>query len=429
MPKEAIQKFNNWMSKILGIDFGLYVSHGMWSTLPLVLEGIMATALTIAFTRMLPQETFGAYKLYLSIIIMVGVVSLNHMTTAMVQSIGKGYEPLNQMIRYRATASLAGSLMLVLVAAYFHYFTNNGLSIFFLLGAIIFPVLFSFKGSSSYMVGRGDYREACFYEVLRIVIRYVPLFFIYLFSNSLGFLIPLTLVCISLSGIIPFRLMKKKTHRTGEEDPGLLKYGFHLSLLNALPMISENIDKVIMAGVLGYEGVAIWAVAYGLGSVQQQIRGPIRMVLLPKFSKANISTVYTWIRKKVWVLSGAGMVCSLIIVSLLRPAMLIVFPESYGASILPAQIVTFAFSGFVLNEVLATYFISQKNTGSLYKLTMISHGVNILGYLVFIPIWNYAGAMVALYVTNVFCVFYGWHLLKKEVSKVIKPTMGDLNAA
>jgi O-antigen/teichoic acid export membrane protein len=415
-----INKAKNWLSKLFGIDISLHLNHGFWSTIPLVLEGALATLLNIVLTHLIPQSDFGEYKFILSIIFIAGMASLPSISAALTQSVSKGYESLHQSVKYRLLVSLIGSLGLVFFAGYMHFIRHSSSAWLYLMAAIIFPVLFSYKGINMYVIGKGDYKAGCWYESFRVLIRYVPIFIAAFFFRSLNVLVPVTFVFIALSGIIPFIYMKKKHVKPGPEDKGLWKYGLHLSIMNILPTLSENIDKIIMAAVLGYDQVAVWAIAIGFGELLYQLRRPLQMVFLPKFTVANPEFTYGWIKKKAWVMMGAGIIIAGIFALILGFVMKWIFPASYASSILPAQIITFAFSNFLINEVLASFLVSQKSTASLYKLIFISHGLTIAGFIILIPLLKFTGAIISLFVSNFFYFGYAWYLSHKEVQKICR---------
>ena len=407
-----IRKTEAWLSKLLGLNIRTFMHDGFWAASPLILEAIMATLLMIVMTNFLTPEVFGAYKFFWAIILMASLTSLPSMNVAMLQSTSNGFEMFGRTIRYKFISSFIGSLGLLLTAAYLHFFKDSSLAVYFVVAAIIFPLLFSFKGAYVYLFGKGSYKKGGLLEFLRIIIKFVPIMVVVIFIHNLGLVIIIDMLLLVLANVIPYLLIVKKIP-SGPFDKHMFKYGLNLSIMSITPLIAANLDKIIIAAALTFRANATWAVAFGIGAFLNELKVPLSNVFVPRFTK-NAAEAYHWIKDKTFVLLGVGVVIAGI-GALITPVFInLLFPASYGTSIKLAQYLFLALSPFILNEAQASWLVSQKTTKSLYKLITFSHGLTIILYAILIPLKGLTGGVISIAASTIFYTIFSRYLMNKE---------------
>lgn len=391
---------------------GIKWQNAIWLVIPMLVQFILAFLCMILYTHMLPQETYGYYKYFMAILFGFAFFSLQGMASALLKSTSDNYEMLTQTAKWSVWAGLSGSIVLVI----WGLLTNiKEIQIFFFIGAVLFPFLFSLQNlTCSYLSGKHLYKEAGYFDLLRISIQIVPQIIIIFITKELFWLMLVFMLAQALGNIIPYEIVKRKYDGSLKFDNSTFKLGLKLSFMEVLTVVADQADKLLIAAFMNFSDVAAWVVCVGIASLLYQLRPVVNKLFMPKISQMNFEEGYYWIKKRIGLFVVLSLIATTIGAFLIRPIMMAVFPISYYPIILYTQILFFGYSFFIVKEIACSYLTYYEKVKSLYKLNIISNAIRLLAFIVFIPLFGISGAIISYAIYNSFYYVYAYHLMKKE---------------
>ena len=330
----------------------------------------------ILIGHFLPKEIYGEYKYLLSLFGLYALSTLTGMNNALARSIAQGYDgSLKAAFKYKLLISLIASFVSIVggIYAFLHQNPQLGLALFLI--AIFSPFIYAGNLYLGYFTGRKNFRNYSLYSALTSALSFVgmALGIIYLRNPVWLFLVFLVTSCFNLIGYIQAERDTKNTN----VDPALKSFAWHLSLLDVMGIIANNIDAVLAFHLLGSAALAVYAIAIIPG---EQLKGLLRSVTaiaLPKYVTKNVQDVYAGINRQLILVAGCSAVfvglyiaAAPYIVHLLLPRYLdsVPYSQAYSLSVL-----------FVLPAtLLTTLFTAKGMKAALTKVNAASYSLQIL---------------------------------------------------
>src|SRR3989344_667861 len=148
-----IQKLKNEAYRLLRrserhtkTDMVYLASGGFWLTLKMVIVGMLALALSVAFANLLPPQVFGEYKYFFSIFGLLAVTALPGLASSVMRSVARGFEGTTTIaVKTRMRWATIGSILAAGIAFYYYTQGNSTLAGAFLLGAVFLPFTDTFS--------------------------------------------------------------------------------------------------------------------------------------------------------------------------------------------------------------------------------------------------------------------------------------------
>jgi O-antigen/teichoic acid export membrane protein len=378
------KKIVDFFNKKLQIDIEYYIKGGFWLVLANVTIALVNVVALILFARLLSQDEFGKYKFFLSLIGVFSILSATGMDTAVLQSASRHnkYAYINSS-KFRLKVSLLGSVAMLIATAYF-YKISDPLWMVSAIGMFLFPFMFSFGGSIFFMYGLQKFTFASIFKVLT---NLLPLFFVItltILTRNVYIIIIAYMLAISLSHISIYTYIIKKVIpkiKNNVADKSMISYGKHLSLVNAITVVFNYFDKLLITYLMGYSSLAIYAIAESLPNQFKTQTKFIMGLVMPKMSK-NSNLSFKHIQRYVlyaFLLSAAAIS---IIYLVLPPIITFLFGDKYISSIPFAQKLFLATIFWLPNTLLLSYFQSQKKMREIYTYRIVTPIVGLTLYLV-----------------------------------------------
>ncbi len=268
----------------LGIDLPYFVKNGFWVLMRQIVVALAGLVTLVIFTRYTSQEVFGGYQFILSVLALTMIFSLPGMGTSLVQAIAGGKDGFyTQAFRLSMRASLVGSVVLASIGVYFLY-SESQLGSGFLLVAALFPFLAVFSLWESFLQGKERFdlvaKNAIILSLFQVVLIGLA---VLLFPQYLGALI----LAYGISGAflnIYFYRSSLSLVENSDSDDEAVKFGYFMTRMNVIGMISEQIDKILVGILLGPAQLAIYAVVSFFGvRIKDTVRSFASM-LVPKMT-------------------------------------------------------------------------------------------------------------------------------------------------
>ena len=295
--KQKIIDFLKWSEKYTGTDMVYVVKGGFWWIFGEIGIAGISFLTMFAFSRWVSREVFGAYQYIISMVAILAIFTLPGMENALVRAIAKGKEG---MLWLSANATFKWSLIGVAgclsISGWYFLHQNFVLGSSFLIASFLFPIPRISNLAFNFWQGRKRFDIHAKYLITVNIFEAVVFIPVLFLTNNLILILISYFASRSLFRAILFKItLSKLKNQEGDEET--LPFGKHLTLMQAIELFSQQIDKVIIWQFLGPISVAIYSFAQ---LPIQRIRGliPISPLALPKISEKNFKEIKEGVFKK-----------------------------------------------------------------------------------------------------------------------------------
>jgi len=383
----------------------IYLAHGgFWIFAGQTISSLSVFVVAVAFANLLPQETYGAYKYILSLAALFAVFTLPGMTHAVARAVARGNTSVaRRALRWRIRWSLIGSAIAFLGGSYYFLNGNTQLGSALFLIAATLPFYDTYALYNAYLTGTREFKKQTLYHLTTQSLSMAALVVTLLLTDNLFLILFAYFVPVAIARFVIFRKTVPQTEPAAQKDEDDITYGKHLSVINLLGVVASNIDKVLLWKFLGPAQLAIYAFAI---AIPEQVRGPLKgmsNIMLPKFAvqpagdDGRYPTPHAFWYKFLLYAAFLGSI-SLVYIAI-APFLFMFFFPTYTSSILFSQILAL---GLVTGAqtMPATLLTAQRRAKTQYVLSVIRSTVQIILFVMLIPLFGIMGAILATIVTN-----------------------------
>ncbi len=391
MYKRLLGKPLQFFGNKLQIDVNYFAWGTIYTGIQQVIGIICGFIVTYLFANFISKTVYGEYNLVLSILSIITFLSLPGIDTALIQSVGQGYEAsFPNAVRMKIKFSFLGSVALLGFALFYFISAKITIATSLIFIALIYPFLYSFSLTTPFLTAKRLFRLLTKLSSLSSVgFLIISALSIFLFPTALGITAGYTLGLI-VPGMLGFIYALRFINKSSHTDPDLVSYSSFLTLISVLPWISSYLGQIILGTSIGPQSLAVFSIANGfLASVQKSFivfYKPITAKLAAQSSKQHLSTLRTHGLKfvTIGVLLSVGLwICVPLLIKYFFP----LYPEaiSYG------QVLSLSLIPLPLTWVLSDMMIYQKSKKVQVVASSIPHLIKILLYVLLVPkygIWG-----------------------------------------
>lgn len=380
-------------------------SGGFWLGLGQVVSSLSALALAVAFAHLVSPETYGTYKYLLSLAGLMAIFSLPGMNTALARATAQGKEAtIHAVTRSRLVHACLGSVLALIGSAYYFVNANIELSLALLVIAATLPLFDTLTTYLFYFLGKKQFHLRTRYYALTQIISTAILVLALFFTDNLlllliAYFVPLT----AIRGMLYWLLTRNIARVSSlEEEAEVKRYGIHLTAMQILGTVANEIDKILIWKFLGPVQVAVYTFAL---AIPEQIKGPLKGVgelAFPKFAEQtpeqirnNRAALFRKLALYAVLLLGISLLYALIAPYVFQ----LLFPQ-YLESVSYSQ--WFALSMVTNVAAIPIALLSaQKKTKAQYVISAVQPILTIGLLVVLIPLYGITGAIIALLVGKI----------------------------
>ncbi len=398
--QHATVRFLRWTERYLKTDM-VYLAHGgFWVVVGQAVSSAAVFGLAVAFANLVPPEVYGTYKYILSVAGIFAIFALPGMNTALMQTAARGEDAtIYAVTRARMQYASIGSIFAALGSAYYLYNGNTQLSVALLIIAATLPFFDTVYSYPSYLVGKRRFDLRAKYHAIVHIVSMVGVVTTIFFTDNL--------TCILLAYFVPLIVVRGVLHRfvtrtiahdaTPEQNKEVTHYGKHLTAMQILSMVANEIDKVIIWKFLGPVHVAMYTFAL---AIPEQIKGPMKgmgELAFPKFAAQSSQEIAgnlpaLWRKLGLYALGLFGI--SLLYIWAAPYIFQFVFPQ-YMESVRYSQLYALTMVTGVASIPIAILG-AQKRAGAQYVISTIQPVIAIGFLILLVPTYGIMGAVVAL---------------------------------
>ncbi len=407
--KRCIDKLEN----LLGINLRYIFRGGSYLLSSYSISIVLRLFLSIALARFLTKQVYGQYNFIFSIIGVITIFALPGMASATIRAIVRGYEGTYlKIIKTKIKYALIGFFILSCIIIYFIFKNDLHLAKYLLIATIFFIPQYCLVEYTNFFIGKKYFKKVAIFDIITVII-YTTLTIAVAYLTKDLFWIILTLTgSISISYFI-FFLISLKYKKNNQTKKGLIKYGKHLTLIEAIPLIGVHVDKLIITYFMGFEALAIYAIA---SIIPQQMRGVIKSIIpifSPKFSELNQEEVYPKIRKKLLYLIILSIIFGLVMIILTPFLIPPIWGQKYIGSIYYAQLLIIAVAIAIPTIVLMNLLRSQKKKKEILKINIFITFLKIILMLILVPKFKLFGVVLSIFIYRIIGSIYVYYLTIK----------------
>jgi O-antigen/teichoic acid export membrane protein len=411
--KVKIYNFLRWSEKWALTDMVYLAKGGFWLTLGQIISSISGLLLAIAFANLLPKEVYGNYKYILSLVGLLSIPTLSGMRTALMQAVARGYEgSIIPAMKTKIRWGLIGGVASVILAGYYFYNGNTTLTISFLIAGIFIPFMDSLAVYGPIFPGRKLFKQGTKINIITQIISAAIMVAVLFLTKNIFLILLSYFSSRTLLRAIFLIITFKKFKPNKKEDPETISYGKHLSLIDILGTIAEQLDKILVFHYLGAAELAIYSFAVIIPEQIKALFKNMRSLILPKFAQKNKEEAKKIIFNKtprlliiILFITLAYILTAPIIYKLLLP--------NYTESIFYSQIfaVSLLVISFSLPSSSALQALGAKK--QLYQYNVFSSIFQIITIFFMVNLYGLIGMVLARVISRFMTVIILFILIRK----------------
>lgn len=311
------------------------VKNGSLLAFAHVLTLMLGLGTTIVWTRWMPIEIFGQFKVVMGAISFAGAFCLLGTGQAALMSASSEADGnLLGLIRKKFQGNLVGVSLLLIGASYYYWMRQDTVTLAagLVAAALLFPLYNTSDVWSGWLNGKAQFIRLATGRLLASVLAFFAALIIVLFYVRVVWLaIAILLVILSLQNV--YMLGGALRLRANERsDNEIIRFGWHANYALGFTSILA-LDVVFLEYVHSVEEVALYAVALVLPGLLKTVFGIIGQVVAPKiYATKSPQELWVIFKRKFYWLTLVFIICGVagfFIIPLVIPTL---FSERYAAS-------------------------------------------------------------------------------------------------
>ncbi len=386
--------------RLLRTDVEYLASGGFWLGIGKAASVLVAFGLSLLYARLVEKEVYGEYRYILSIFGTLGIFAVPGVATAIVRSQARGFDGTFRrgggIIFF---SSFGVTLVGLAVAAWFYAGGRTSLALSLAVASFFVPFVEGLGSWRAYYEGKRLFREKTMRNVVSSVF-YGCFMAGAIFLLAQGYvasalvLVVAYLIGNAIPNIIFFLGAWHSVARTAPQETGAVRYGMHLSLLNAPSTIANYLDALLLHAFMGPAALAVYSFAIALPEQLKSVFAMVATVAFPKLSSSveNGALKKTLPQKLIratiftTLMVGAYILVAPVLYSVLFPA--------YGESVFLSQIFALSLIFFPIG-IFGTALKAEGNLKKIYIHELSMPILQILLLVTLIPFYGLWGAVIA----------------------------------
>ncbi|MBU1292534.1 oligosaccharide flippase family protein [Patescibacteria group bacterium] len=414
-PSTQLFSLLKWSEKYFKTDMFYLLRTGFWGNAGVATSSLFGLVLYVIFGHFLSPEEYGMYQYLLTLSVFINALTLTGMNTAVTRSVARGYSgSLYAAVRYQLLLGLIPFVFGVGFSIYFAISGNFAISIGVLIMSIAIPLVNSFNTYAAFLTGKLDVRRAFLYNFAGNVPYYagIGLSAVY-FKEALPILF-VNMVLGTIVSYVAYKRTLKRVDNIAASEPGVTRYGTHLSLMNIPLIILGSLDNLLAFHFLGAAGLAIYSFSTAIPDQVGKLMKFLPAAALPKFSLNESASFGISLKRKIIQVFCVSLFLTIAYFLLAPYIFTYLFPkytEAIPYSKLYALIILSLGTGLVTTALMA-----KERLRELYIFNISSGVIQTVLQLIGIFFWGLTGLIVGKVVSSQIALFISIFLFFKRKS-------------
>ncbi|HEY4506281.1 MAG TPA: oligosaccharide flippase family protein [Candidatus Paceibacterota bacterium] len=408
--KDRAYQLLRYLEKYTKTDMVYLAREGSWLVGEKIVTGVAIFLSAVIFANLLPQETFGTYKFVLSIVALLGIISLPGINTAIVNWVARGEKVTRMSFFIRLKWGIIMTIVIFGISTYYYVNGNQTLALALFIAAIFSPIMEALSVYAAKLNGEKKFKKLAVSQSISQTIAFCGLFLtLYLTDSVIIILLSYFLIWTSLNLIFYFLSVTSDDPKK-PLNKELVRYGKNITAMNILSTIAAHIDKLLLFHFLGATELAIYIIAT---APLEQLRGILQItspLAQPKLAQRSREEVRGTIFPKIlrFVFVAIAMAVAYIV---LAPILFSVFFPRYPEAVLLSQV--FAISLLAVNNIPRVIFESQQMVKESYIFKIFA-GITRVVLIVFLVIpFGVWGVIYARVIAEIIIFLFSLIMIKR----------------
>ena len=372
---------------------------GFWLGLGQVITSISIFFLSLAFANLISPETYGDYKYILSIVGLLAVANLQGINTALVRSIAQGYDgSAITALKTKLKWGVLGGLASLALSIYYFFQGNTVLANSLLIASVFLPFMDSFSIFSGLLYGKKLFKLGTGYSNAIQISSVMVMITVLFFTKNILFIVLAYFLTNTAFRLIFLVILFKKFISNKKEDPGMVSYGKHLSLIKGISSIFGNLNNIFLFHFIGGLGL-LFSLLYADRANQRFVNG--ETLFMPKLSEEGwkISKFSDFLKKALPFISIilAGTIIYIILAPIFYK---LLFPK-YLASIFFSRLLALTWIFTAINIIYSAILKGKRKIREQYIINAIDIGIGIFITLPMIYLFGIYGLVYSILINKV----------------------------
>jgi O-antigen/teichoic acid export membrane protein len=400
-----------WSERYTKTDMVYLASGGFWLVLGQFGAALTSFVFSLVVARYLDPNVYGSYRYILSLVTIIGAVSLTGLGTTIIRDTAQGiYSSLRSGYWLNLRWSFPMLIGFVGIATYYSFKGAHELAIGIGIAGIATAFINSAALFNAYWSGKKDFlRQTLYWSVANITTVGATIAAIFL-SNDLVIIVATYFIASALANGTLYLLTS--SHFPGNVGKRMDKDALHLSILNFLNTVSGNIDKIIVYQLLGTAQLAVYTFAL---AIPEQLRAVLKAgarLALPRFAERSLDEIRSTIVSRILRFSIFIMIAAVCYIILAPYVFPILFPK-YVASIPYSKLLVLTLFT-VLGAAPLAALQAHAKLPALYTHSILTNIIQISCSIGFISLWGLWGAVTAVVVNRTVQLILPLYLLTRD---------------
>ncbi len=381
---------------------------------------------SVLWANAFSPDTYGKYQVVIAASAIVASFCLTGLNDSALISAAKNKDGnLTAILRWRLAASFVGALVLCGWGVLRYGTTDGEMTGAFLVSALLFVPLQLQPIWQAFTNGKGKFRLLTAGQVALATagVTGVGTFVLcgWTSPSMLPWVMFASLGLTAAVGLVLQRGLRMMVDNA-ERDPAIVIYGHHVTAAMLLGWVFSS-DRLIVGEALSSSDVAVLAVALVLPNQVKVFFTAFEQVFLPKMTEAgSVAQAWEYIRPRFARLATAYSllgVVGFVVLPIVIPAF---FSDRYVQAVPYSRWLWLSLCLSSPFTFLASILNSQRDKRFLYIKNLANPAITLTLFLILIPAWGVAGAVVARIINHVLLVFlhvgYFAHAVARSRSRV-----------
>ena len=398
-PKSLLMRWLKKSERIFKTDMVYLASGSFWLGVGQVVSWISGFLLTLALANLMSKESYGLYRLALSIMGILSIFTISGINDSLIRSIAKGFDgSLGPATWARVKGGAVGSLVALGIAAYYFFHANVPLALACLLIAAFMPFFDPFSNFSAYLQGKKDFKRLTIYSGCNQIIAVAVLVATVFLTRNFLLVLLAYLGSYTLMRLAAYLWVSIKMKTSKEQDPEVVRYGAHLSVMNVIVTIASQLDRLLLFHFLGPAEVASYSIAIAPPDQIKQGLNIMAKLIYPRFSGHSEAAIKENIRNKV-ILFGLAAFVGIVVYIILAPYFFALFFSQYMGVVFISQLFSLSMFNAVFGPV-ELFMEAHAKVKEQYWVNGITSTFQILSMVAGVVYFGLIGLIVARMATR-----------------------------
>ncbi len=396
----------------IGVDIYYVIKNTSWINLNTLTTTILSFITSLLFANFLSKNDYGLYQFILSISLILTSFTLTGMNAAVTSSVAKGFDgTYKKSIWIQIRFGIISFIFGILGFLYYLINKNNIVAFSILIIAVTLPIINSLNTWGAYLNGKKDFKSWFLYNQILNIINYGSIILAIIFYSQAFYIILISFISSTIGQFLIYKNISKKYKTNNLVEDEALDYGKSLSLSSVLPMITLNIDNLIIFHILGSESLAIYAFASNIPDRFMGFIRPISTIAMPKLSEKTEQEVKKILPRKIFLFFILASTLAVFYI-LISPILYKTFFPQYIDSIIYSKIYVIASLISTVTTLSITSLFATRSK-EIFKYNIINPLFNILVVIIGGYCFGIFGVIFARIVGNTFSLLLSYFFTQR----------------